>query len=159
MSIGLLAGQLSVAAAAQQTAGTGAPAPSRDDAMKAFRADLQSTRADIMAKNLTLTADEAAKFWPAYAKFQTEQSVIVDQQLKAMQTYADRFETLDDAAALAQVDANLTRDLQMNTLRRKWLAEFQKILPKRTAARVIQIDRRLGLAMQVSISSQLPLIE
>jgi hypothetical protein len=47
----------------------------------------------------------------------------------------------------------------MNTLRRKWLSEFQKILPKRTAARVIQIDRRLGLAMQVSISSQMPLIE
>jgi hypothetical protein len=108
---------------------------------------------------LNLTADEAARFWPAYSKFQAEQSVIVDEQLRAMQKYVDRFETLDDAGALAQVNANLNRDLQMNTLRRKWLAEFQKILPKRTAARVIQIDRRLGLAMQVSISAQMPLIE
>ena len=46
----------------------------------------------------------------------------------------------------------------MNTLRNKWLAEFQKILPARIAARVIQIDRRLSLAAQLSISSQLPLI-
>jgi len=36
--------------------------------------------------------------------------------------------------------------------------EFQKILPARTAARVIQIDRRLGLAAQLAISAQLPLI-
>jgi Spy/CpxP family protein refolding chaperone len=159
LAVGLLAGQPYAAVAAQQAAGAGAATPSSDDALKAFRSDLQSARADIMAKNLNLTADEAARFWPAYSKFQAEQSVIVDEQLRAMQKYVDRFETLDDAGALAQVNANLNRDLQMNTLRRKWLAEFQKILPKRTAARVIQIDRRLGLAMQVSISAQMPLIE
>jgi len=146
-----------MAAAPQQ--GSGAAAPAAEEVLQAFRKDLQSARADIMAKNLTLTADEAARFWPAYLKFQAEQTVIVDEQLRAMQKYVDNFETLDDASAMAQVNANLTRDLQINTLRRKWLAEFQKILPKRTAARVIQIDRRLGLAMQVSISSQMPLIE
>ena len=36
-----------------------------------------------MAKNLTLTAEQAAKFWPAYSQFQAEQTVIVDQQLEA----------------------------------------------------------------------------
>jgi len=139
--------------AAQQAA-----APSTDDVLKAYRNDLQGARADIMAKNLTLTAEQAAKFWPAYSKFQAEQTVIVDQQLKAMQKYAETYATLDDASALAQVTANLGRDLQMNTLRTKWLAEFQKILPARIAARVIQLDRRLGLVGQVAISAQLPLI-
>jgi len=153
VAIGLLSFQIHPAAAAQQ-----AGAPSVEEALKAFRNDLQSARADIMAKNLTLTAEQAAKFWPAYAQFQAEQTVIVDQQLQSMKKYADSFATLDDAAALAQVNANLNRDLQMNTLRKKWLAEFQKILPTRTAARVIQIDRRLGLAGQLSISAQLPLI-
>jgi Spy/CpxP family protein refolding chaperone len=146
-------GLCSVPLVAQQAA-----APSADEALKAYRNDLQGARADIMAKNLTLTAEQAAKFWPAYSQFQTEQTVIVDQQLQAMKKYADSFATLDDATALAQVNANLNRDLQINTLRKKWLAEFQKILPARVAARVIQIDRRLGLAAQLSISSQLPLI-
>src|SRR3954468_9244379 len=94
MTIGLLSAQL----AAQQPAG----APSTDDALKAFRNDLQGARADIMAKNLTLTAEQAAKFWPAYSQFQAEQTVIVDQQLQAMKKYADGYATLDDAAALAQ---------------------------------------------------------
>jgi len=150
----VMIGLFSVPVAAQQAA---AP-PSTDDVLKAYRNDLQGARADIMAKNLTLTADQAAKFWPAYSKFQAEQTVIVDQQLQAMKKYADSYATLDDPAALGQVNANLDRDLQINTLRKKWLAEFQKILPARTAARVIQIDRRLGLAAQLAISAQLPLI-
>jgi Spy/CpxP family protein refolding chaperone len=153
MAIGLLSAHLYPSVAAQRGSG-----PSPEDALKAYRNDLQGARADIMAKNLTLTSEQAAKFWPAYAKFQAEQTVIVDQQLQAMKKYAENYATLDDAAALAQVDANLSRDLQMNTLRRKWLDEFQKFLPVRTAARVIQIDRRLGLAAQLSISAQLPLI-
>jgi len=146
------------AAPAPQAPAPSAAAPSVDEALKAYRNDLQGARADIMAKNLTLTAEQAAKFWPAYATFQAEQSVIVDGQLKSVKQYADAYTTMNDAAALALVDAHLSRDLQMNTLRRKWLAEFQKILPARLAARVIQIDRRLGLAAQLSLSSELPLI-
>ena len=150
----LMIGLVSVPLAAQR----GAAPPTDDEMLKAYRNDLHAAGADIMAKNLTLTAEQAAKFWPEYSKFQAEEAAVVDQQLKAMKTYASTYATLDDAAALAQVGANLDRDLQINTLRKKWLVEFQKILPARIAARVIQIDRRLGLAAQLSISAQLPLI-
>jgi len=152
-AIGLLAGQAYSAAPRQQP-----PAVPTDQALEAYRNDLQGARAGTLAKNLTMTADQAAKFWPAYARFQAEQSAIVDEQLKALQQYVASYATLDDAAALALVNANLGRDLQMQELRTKWLAEFQQILPARVAARVIQIDRRLGLAHQLSMSSHIPLI-
>jgi hypothetical protein len=152
--IGLLSGQTYFSAQAPQA---GKPM-STDDALKAYRADLQGKRADILAKNITLTAAEAAKFWPEYTKFEAEQAAIVDEQLKALQSYAESYKTLDDAKALALVNANLNRDLQMHQLRTKWLAEFGKIVPVRTAARVIQIDRQLGLAHQLFLASELPLI-
>jgi Spy/CpxP family protein refolding chaperone len=151
---GLLATQVYSAAPGQQT-----PAGPTDATMNAYRKDLQGERADIMAKNLTLTAEQAAKFWPEYAKFQAEQSAILDEQLKGIQQYVAGYAKLDDATALTLVKANLARDAQMQALRTKWLAEFQKIVPTRTAARVIQIDRRLGLAHQLSMSAQIPLIE
>ena len=84
--------------------------------MQAYRNDVQGNRADIISKNLTLTADQAAKFWPAYAEFQQEQTTIVDAQLKSIQQYVASFATLDDAAALAHVNALLTRDDQMQEL-------------------------------------------
>ena len=94
--------------------------------LKAYQNDLHAAGADIMAKNLTLTAEQAAKFWPEYSKFQAEEAAVVDQQLKAMKTYTSTYATLDDAAALAQVGADLDRDLQINTLRKKWLVEFRR---------------------------------
>src|SRR6478672_11696891 len=91
----------------------GAAKPSVDDALKAFREDLQSTRADIVAKNVTLSAQQAARFWPMFEQYQKAQNVIMDEQLKGVQQYVDRYETLDDAGALALINAHLDRDAQM----------------------------------------------
>ena len=59
---------------------------------------------------------------------------------------------------MSLVKAHLERDGRMNALRQQWLGEFQKVLPGRLAARVIQVDRRISLAQQMEISSQIPLI-
>jgi len=145
-------------APAQQTTTTSAPAPTVDEAMKALRADMQSSRADIMAKNLTLTADQAAKFWPVFNAYQKEQNAIMDDQLKGVQKYVDSSQTLDDAGALALMRAHFDRDAKMNALRQKWLGEFQKVLPTKLAVRAMQIDRRLSLATQMEIASRIPLV-
>ena len=138
--------------------GAGASQPTIDEALKAFRADMQASRADILAKNLTLDAGQAAKFWPMFEQYQKEQNVIMDEQMKGIQKFADSYETLNDADAMALMNAHLDRDARMTTLRQKWLAEFQKALPPRLAARAMQIDRRLSLAAQVELSSRIPLI-
>ena len=129
-----------------------------DDTLRAIRSDLQGERSDIIAKNVTLTADQAAKFWPAFQQYQEEQNAIMDAQLKGIQQYVDNYERLDDAGALALINAHLDRDRSMNALRLKWLGEFQKTLPTKIAVRVIQIDRRLSLAHQIQFSALIPLV-
>ncbi len=138
-----------------------AAAPSQADvakSMESLRADLQTQRTDLMAKNISLSAAEAAKFWPVFEKFQAEQNAIIDAQLKSLNEYAAKYKTLDDASALTYVNALLKRDEAMTAVRRKWLPEFQKVVSGGTAARVIQIDRRLGNAAQLMLSSQIPLV-
>lgn len=149
---------LAIASMAPTAPQAGGEALSADDALKALREDLQSTRADIMAKNITLTADQAAKFWPLFEQYQKEQNVIMDDQLKSVQKYADSFQNLDDADALALINAHMDRDSKMNDLRRRWLMEFQKALPTKLAVRVIQIDRRLSLSTQMEIAARIPLV-
>jgi len=129
-----------------------------ENVLKAMRADMQGTRADIMSKNLTLTAAQAAKFWPMFEQYQKEQNVIMDEQLKGIQKYVESYNTIDDAGALALMTAHLDRDVRMNTLRTRWLKEFQSVLPVRIAARAMQIDRRLSMVAQLEISSKIPLI-
>jgi Spy/CpxP family protein refolding chaperone len=151
-------GSLQAQTPAKQVSAT-TPSPATvDSSLAAYRADMQSTRADIMAKNLALTADQAAKFWPVFNAYQKEQNVIMDEQLKGIQQYVAGYDSLDDAAALALMKAHLDRDARMNALRQKWLGEFQKVLPGKLAARAMQIDRRLSLVAQVELASRLPLV-
>lgn len=145
-------------APAKQVSTDTAAAPSPENVLKNVRADMQASRADIMAKNLTLTAAQAAKFWPVFEAYQKEQDVIMDAQLKSLQKYVESYDTLDDKGALAFINAHLDRDAKMTALRRKWLAEFQKVVPARIAARAMQIDRRLSNIAQVEVSAQLPLV-
>ena len=145
-------------APAKQTTPAAAAAPSADSALKTMRADMQSTRADLMAKNLSLTADQAAKFWPVFNAYQKEQNVIMDDQVKDIQKYVDGYNTLDDAGALALMKAHFDRDAKMNALRQKWLPEFQKALPTKLAVRAMQIDRRLSLLAQAELASLIPLV-
>ena len=137
---------------------TNAAQPTTEEVIHQFRDDLQLRAADIMAKGLTLSAEEAAKFWPMFDAFQKEQKAIIDEQLESLVKYRDTYKTLTDADAVAYANSLLTRDQKIHDLRVKYLAKFQTVVPTRVAARAIQIDRRLGLVAQVKVSSQVPLI-
>ena len=130
-----------------------------EQVVQQFRNDMMAKRADIMAKGLTLTADQASKFWPQFEQFQKEQDLIVHEQLNATKAYADHYQALSDADAVAYVKALLTRDQKMMDLRVKWLEKFQKVVPPKTAARAIQLDRRVSNVAQVQLSSQIPLVK
>jgi len=146
------------AQAPQPVAASSVPKVNVEEVLKSMRADMQSARADVMAKNLTLTADQASKFWPVFNQYQKEQNVIMDEQLKGIQKYADSYQTLDNAGAMALINAHLDRDAKMTALRLHWLGEFQKVVPANIAARAMQIDRRLSMLAQLEISSQIPLV-
>src|SRR5262245_46006509 len=143
--------------AAQQTRPVSAVSTSIDEVLVAVRSDLQGERSDIIAKNITLTSEQAARFWPVFEAYQKEQNEIMDDQLKGIQRFIENFDALDDAGALALINAHFDRDARMVALRQKWLGEFQKVLPTKTAVRVMQIDRRLSLAHQIQFAARIPL--
>ena len=132
--------------------------PTDEQTVAAFRNDLMAKRADIMAKGLTLTADQASKFWPLFEAFQKEQDVIVNGQIEATEQFAQQYPTLSDEDAIKYVNALLERDQKMHDLRVKWIKKFQTAVPAKIAARAIQLDRRLGQVAQVQISQQIPLV-
>jgi Spy/CpxP family protein refolding chaperone len=128
------------------------------DALVKFREAMQAERADIMAKGLALSADQAAKFWPLYEQYQKEQNVIIDAQIDAVKKYAERYEKLTDTDSVEFVKALLERDAKMEGLRAKWLPKFQTAVPGGTAARAIQLDRRISQVAQAQLSSRIPLV-
>ena len=57
------------AADAPAAKSSAAPPGDTEQAVAQFRADAQAVRADVMAKALTLNAEQAAKFWTLYEQF------------------------------------------------------------------------------------------
>jgi hypothetical protein len=135
------------------------PAPTEEQIVAGFRNELMARRADVMAKALTLTSAQAAKFWPLFDQFQNEQDQVVDEQIQATDHYAKSYASLSDEDALTYVNSLLARDKKMYDLRLKWLAKFRAVVPVAMAARAIQLDRRLGNVTQVQLSQRIPLIQ
>ena len=141
-----------------QPASMTSQAPDDEKVVAEFRKELMAKRADIMAKGLTLSSEQAAKFWPLFEQFQKEQDAVVQDQIKATDDYATNYQNLSDEQAMAYVNALLARDKKMYDLRVKWLGKFKEVVPLPMAARAIQLDRRLGNITQVQLSQRIPLI-
>jgi Spy/CpxP family protein refolding chaperone len=134
------------------------PPQTNDEVVAQFRNDLMAKRADLMAKGLTLTAEQAAKFWPLFEQFEKEQDAVVKGQIEAIEQFASNYQELSDKDAMTYVTALLDRDQKMHNLRVKWLEKFQAVVPVKMAARAIQRDRRLGPVGQIQISQKIPLV-
>jgi hypothetical protein len=60
-----------------------------DQDIKLLREDIRSRKKQLIAANLKLTADQAAKFWPLYNQYSAELSKIGDQQTALIRENAD----------------------------------------------------------------------
>jgi Spy/CpxP family protein refolding chaperone len=170
MTLLALALSLPVAALAQAAApapAATAPVPGKmaakpeqeKAASKELEKAVMAERADIVAKNLGLTADQATRFWPVYRQYQAGISELFAQQLELVVKYVSGYDKLDDAGATALVVGQLDRDAKVTAYRQKWLREFQKVLPGKMAAKFMQIDRRMALVTQLQMASQIPVIQ
>ena len=70
---------------------------------------IRSNRKALVAANLKLSDDEAAKFWPIYDRYQKEISAIGDRLAAVIQDYTANFKTLSDDKAMKLIDDYLVR--------------------------------------------------
>jgi hypothetical protein len=124
-----------------------------------MRKDLRDQKKQIVAANLPLTGDEAAKFWPLYDEYTQETIKLNDQRYALVKEYAANYTTMSDAAAASYIRRWIGVDQAASKLRLEWIPKFEQTLGEKKAAMFFQIDRRVGLMVELQLSSQLPLIQ
>jgi hypothetical protein len=130
-----------------------------DDTVQLMRQDIRSEREKIVAANLPLTEDEAVKFWPLYDRYVVEHSKIYDVRYALIREYAQNYNTLTGEQANSFIKRWTGTEEQMAQLRLKWMPEFEKVTSPKKTAMFYQIDRRLGLMVELQLSSQIPLVK
>ena len=131
--------------------------PDRDIEM--LRADLRSQRKQITAENMTLTADEATKFWPIFDQYRHEAIKPNDERWAVIKEYAANYNTMTDAQAQDYMKRSTAVDQELLALRMKYVPVFEKVISPKKTALWYQIDRRIDLLINLQLSTQIPMVD
>jgi hypothetical protein len=148
------------AQAAQQSAPPASAPPNSvsDKDIEMLRADLRAQRKEITAQNMSLTADEATKFWPIFDQYRKEAIKINDDRWALIKDYAANYNTMTDAQAQDYIKKSNTIDEQLLALRMKYVPTFEKVISPKKTALWVQIDRRIDLLINLQLSSIIPMV-
>ena len=151
--------------AAQKPASQSAPAAGdqpnsvRDQDIEMLRANLRKQRKEIMAENMTLTPDEATKFWPIFDQYRKEAIKPNDERWAVIKEYADNYSTMTDAQAQDYMKRANAVDEQLLALRMKYVPVFEKVISAKKTALWYQIDRRIDLLINLQLSAIIPMVD
>jgi Spy/CpxP family protein refolding chaperone len=151
--------QTSPQPAPQSASGAGAQSNNVSDKdIEMLRADLRAQRKQITAQNMTLTADEATKFWPIFEQYRQEAIKPNDERWAVIKDYAANYSTMTDAQAQEYIRRSTAVDQQLLALRMKYVPVFEKVISPKKTALWYQIDRRIDLLINLQLSAVIPMV-
>lgn len=124
-----------------------------------LRKDFRADKKELVKLNVPMTEAEAGKFWPVYEQYSTELSGVYDKRIAVIKDFSAKYEAgLTDASAAALLKQSIDNDQSISRLRQKYLPLFGKVLPGKKLALFFQLERRLGLLLDLQTASEIPLI-
>jgi hypothetical protein len=84
---------------------------------------------------------------------------INDDKLLVIKDYAANFQNLIDYQVETLVNQWAQVDQSAVQLRTKYIPMIQKVLPGKKAALFFQLERRLGVLLDLQLASEIPLVE
>ena len=151
--------QTAKASAQQNQPGPTATQAGMDQDIQLLREDLRSQKKQIIAANMQLTDTEATKFWPVYDQYALALTKIGDDRLAIIKEYAQSYDTMTDAQAKSLIKRWTATDEQALQLRMKNIPKFEQVLPGKKAALFFQLDRRMGLLVDLQLASMIPMVK
>ena len=149
-----------VPGARAQTANQSAIGESREANFTAYvelmRSDLRAQKVAIITDMMRFTEEEDAKFWPVYREYEAAMAKLNDERIALIKQYADSYTALTDATADDIATKALGLDARRGALIAEYYDRFKKVVPPKTAARYLQVERQIQLLLDLQIAANLP---
>jgi hypothetical protein len=144
-----------VTAVAQRETATGVEVE-RDLAL--LRRDLRSEKKKIIALNMSLTEDEATKFWPVYDQYIADITKPYDQFYGSVKDFVGKQKTMTDAEASAFMKRWGQLLVEIAQTRQRYIPIIEKVIPPKKSAMFFQIDRRLYSLLELQVVTEMPIL-
>jgi hypothetical protein len=139
--------------------------PPAQDAVRAYveslRGDLSCGKVHTINEVMHLSDDEGKIFWPIYKEYEDELFANGDRRLALIKQYASSLasHSMTDEQARKLAPAWFEYQAQQLETLKQYHGIIQEKLSPTRAAQFVQIEHRFGLLVDLTIASQLPMIE
>ena len=124
-----------------------------------IRSDVQTQKTAILQQNVTLSEDEARKFWPLQRSFENDLEKLGDESLDVIRDYAKNWHRLSSETAKSVGNRFLEYHKKRVELAQKYFQRMSKDLSPTVAAKFFQIELQLEDLLDLAIGSEIPLIK
>ncbi len=123
-----------------------------------IRERIRSERVAFITDRLSLSAEEAQRFWPVYNQFTDQLEEVKKQQRENRKTTNDKLAVLSDKEVERLLQEELSAQQQIVDLQRKYQVELAKVIPVKKIAMLYKAehDFKITLLRKMRESGQKP---
>jgi len=125
---------------------------------------LDKVKADkklLVSVNMKLSDAEAKKFWPVYDSYQVELGKLNKRVAALIEAYADDYNnnSVTDAKAKKMISEMIAIDQAEAAMKKSFVPKLYKVLPPVKAARYLQIENKIRIALLYELAAAVPLVK
>jgi hypothetical protein len=135
------------------------PALAQEQYIELLRSDIKTQKVAVVTDVMQFSEADAEIFWPIYREYDVELSALGDQMLAIIKDYAANYDAMTDEKANELMNQAFKLDEKEHSLRKKYFKKVKKSLGAITAAKFMQVERQIGLLIDVQIASEMPLVK
>jgi hypothetical protein len=115
---------------------------------------IDALKAAFITKQVDLTPAEAEKFWPVYNEYQNEIQALNQSRLANTNNAKPDIDNMSDADVNKMIENELGYEQQQLDIRKKYVAQFEKVLSVKKVAKLFQAEKDFKLYLLHQMSHQ-----
>ena len=124
-----------------------------------MRADLRTSKMELITKVMKFSEEESKVFWPIYREYDAEMVKLGDKRVQLIKDLIDKFDAMTDKDATDTASRTFALEKERTALKEKYFKKICKVLPAKRAAQFFQVENQLNLLIDLQISANLPIIQ
>ena len=129
------------------------------DNMDIVKEKIRTDKKLFIATNMQLTESEAKAFWPVYEAYQVDLAKLRAREIKLIEEFAAKYETMSDDAAKSLLDDSLSIDSDHQKLRQSYLSKIRGVLSDKKVARYYQLESKIDAVLEYEMAKRIPLVQ
>ena len=120
---------------------------------------IDDKRNNQIAMFMNFTREEKEKFWPLYREYRKTMAAVGDKRLAVIVNYANNVDRMTDPLAKKLLDQSFEVDKDFIRTKERYVKKFRRILPDIKVVRLMQLENRMDIAVDMKVAEGIPLMK